>query len=102
MPADGLVSLAQLSIRAGKYARGDALIPSIQKKQANCVLLSSSCGANRSKKITDKCAFYHIPLYVLDPQRFDAISPAVSGAMAILDPGMADGIRKYMKEKDGD
>lgn len=99
MPADQLVSLAQLSIKAGKYVRGEALIPSIQKQQAKAVLLSETCGANRRKKIQDKCASFNVPLIVLDPSRFDAISSLITGAVAITDDGFARGIVKAAQGK---
>lgn len=104
MPADQILSLAQLCIKTGRYAKGDALLPSIQKEQAKCVLLSDGCGANRAKKIQDKCAFYHIALIQLPAWQFDAISSKVNGAVAILDPGFANGIIKAAlpRQKDGE
>lgn len=102
MPADRFVSLAQLAVKAAKIAKGDALIPSIQKQQAKLVLLSTASGANRAKKIRDKCATYKIPLLEVEASRFEKISPFISGALAILDEGFASGIQKYSLEKDGD
>ncbi len=92
MPADQILSLAQLCVRTGRFAKGDALIPSIQKEQAKVVLLSDGCGANRAKKIQDKCAYYQIPLIVLPSAKFESISSKINGAFAILDPGFAKGI----------
>ncbi|MBF0578887.1 hypothetical protein IM774_03595 [Erysipelotrichaceae bacterium RD49] len=102
MPADQILSLAQLCIKTGRYAKGDALLPSIQKEQARCVLVSDGCGANRAKKIQDKCAFYHIALIKLPAWQFDAISSKVNGAVAILDPGFASGIIKAALRKQND
>ncbi len=107
MPADQLISLAQICLKTGRYARGDALIPSIQKQKARLVLLSNSCGANRMKKIEDKCAFYQIPIIRIEADRFNRISPSVSGAMAVLDESLARAMIEknrtaIQKEKDGD
>ncbi len=89
MPADQLLSLVQLCVRTGQFAKGDALLPSIQRSQAKLVVMSDACGANRAKKIRDKCAFYHIPLLVLPALRFNAISSKVNMAVAVLDQGFA-------------
>lgn len=92
MPVDQLVSLASLVVKTGRYARGDNLLPSIQSQKAKVVLLSDGCGANRSKKIQDKCAYYQIPLIILSTLRFNAISSKVQGAMSVLDEGFAKSI----------
>lgn len=107
MPADQLISLAQICLKTGRYARGDSLIPSIQKQKARLVLLSTGCGANRAKKIEDKCAFYHVPIIRIDPERFNRISPSVSGALAVLDDSIASAMIEKNQlavkmEKDGD
>ena len=50
-----VTNLIQLAYRAGKVAKGDSLLVSIQKSQAKLVLVSSLCGQNRMKNIQDKC-----------------------------------------------
>lgn len=94
MPADQLISLIQLCVRTGRFAKGDGLLPAIQNQKAKLVVMSEDCGANRAKKITDKCAYYHIPLLVLPTLRFNMISSKVNKAVAILDPGFATNILK--------
>lgn len=89
MPADQLVSLAGLSVKTGRIAKGDALLPAITSSTSKLVMLSDGCGANRKKKIQDKCRFYHIPLIEIPAMRFDQISGKVNGAFAILDTGFA-------------
>ena len=56
-----ITNLIQLAYRAGKVAKGDSLLVSIQKSQAKVVIVSSLCGQNRMKKIRDKCTFYNVP-----------------------------------------
>lgn len=92
MPVSKPVATSQLALKAGKLVRGDALIPSIQKGQAKLVVVSELCGANRRKKIHDKCAFYKVDCIDVDPEQFDAVSPRVSGAYAIVDEGFARSI----------
>ncbi len=41
-----VTNLIQLAYRAGKVAKGDSLLVSIQKSQAKLVLVSSLCGQN--------------------------------------------------------
>ena len=51
------ISLLQIAWKAGKVVFGDRLIPAIQKNEVFLVIMSSSCGNNRKKKLKDKCAF---------------------------------------------
>jgi ribosomal protein L7Ae-like RNA K-turn-binding protein len=90
-----VVSLCQLAFRAGKVSYGSRLIPSIQTRQAKLVCLSPFCGKNRTKKLHDKCAFYHIPCLTLAD--WDAISKKSIQSFAILDEGFAQAILEEMK-----
>ncbi|MCF0259566.1 MAG: hypothetical protein HUJ54_06880 [Erysipelotrichaceae bacterium] len=92
------VSLCQLAIAARKTARGDALLPSIQKGQAKLVLYSSVCGANRRKKITDKCATYQIPALEVPADLFEQIHSGVASALAVCDQGFTDKLQELMNE----
>ncbi|WP_288340443.1 50S ribosomal protein L7ae [uncultured Allobaculum sp.] len=96
MPADATVSLLGLCIRAGKFAKGDALIPAISSRKAKAVVISSACGANRTKKLHDKCSFYSIPCYTLEADRYDQLGSKAGNSIAILDAGFARGIEKYL------
>ena len=86
-----VTNLIQLAYRAGKVAKGDSLLVSIQKSQAKLVLVSSLCGQNRMKKIQDKCTYYNVP-YVLDDVSYKKMS-----AIAIVDSGFAKAIIEKMK-----
>lgn len=99
MPADQLLSLVQLCVRTGQFAKGDALLPSIQTTKAKLVVMSEACGANRAKKIRDKCAYYHVPLLVLPALRFNAISSKVNMAVAVLDKGFASKVIELAKRE---
>lgn len=89
MPADRITSLLGLVIKTGRYAKGDALIPSIQKQSAKAVIVSDACGANRRKKLHDKCATYNVPLYTLEAARYDSLGNKAGNSIAVLDPGFA-------------
>ena len=90
-----VTNLIQLAYRAGKVAKGDSLLVSIQKSQAKLVLVSSLCGQNRMKKIQDKCTYYNVPYRVVEP--LDDVSYKKMSAIAIVDSGFAKAIIEKMK-----
>ena len=53
-----VTNLIQLAYRAGKVAKGDSLLVSIQKSQAKLVLVSSLCGQNRMMRLMDKSQYF--------------------------------------------
>ena len=91
-----VTNLIQLAYRAGKVAKGDSLLVSIQKSQAKLVLVSS-CGQNRMKKIQDKCTYYNVPYRVVEPSVLDDVSYKKMSAIAIVDSGFAKAIIEKMK-----
>lgn len=92
-----VTNLIQLAYRAGKVAKGDSLLVSIQKSQAKFVLVSSLCGQNRMKKIQDKCTYYNVPYIVVEPSVLDDVSYKKMSAIAIVDNGFAKAIIEKMK-----
>ena len=90
-----VTNLIQLAYRAGKVAKGDSLLVSIQKSQAK--LVSSLCGQNRMKKIQDKCTYYNVPYRVVEPSVLDDVSYKKMSAIAIVDNGFAKAIIEKMK-----
>ncbi len=91
-----VTNLIQLAYRAGKVAKGDSLLVSIQKSQAKLVLVSSLCGQNRMKKIQDKCTYYNVPYIVVEPSVLDDVSYKKMSAIAIVDNGFAKAIIEKM------
>lgn len=58
-----VLQLLGLVMRAGKLVTGeDATIRSIQNGQAKIVLIAKNTGENTTKRVTDKCSFYQVPL----------------------------------------
>ena len=92
-----VTNLIQLAYRAGKVAKGDSLLVSIQKSQAKLVVVSSLCGQNRMKKIQDKCTYYNVPYRVVEPSILDDVSYKKMSAIAIVDSGFAKAIIEKMK-----
>lgn len=79
----------QLALAAGKTAAGDGLIPAIQSGKARLVVYSDVSGANRTKKLQDKCAYYHVPIYAMPAAEFDTITRKALTALAVIDAGLA-------------
>ncbi|WP_289804482.1 L7Ae/L30e/S12e/Gadd45 family ribosomal protein [Dubosiella newyorkensis] len=88
-----MISMIQMAMRARKVATGDQVISSIQSRKAKLV----SCGENKSKKLIDKCATFHVPIYEIDAKDFDAISNSPISSLSILDENFAKGILKHRK-----
>lgn len=84
-----IVGLLQLAMKAGRYVRGDGLIPAIQSNKAKLVVYDSEMGANRKKKLNDKCRSYQVPILEMNHDEFDSISTKAMKALAITDPGFA-------------
>ncbi|MDC3416361.1 YlxQ family RNA-binding protein [Aquibacillus salsiterrae] len=95
------LSLLGLAIRARQCTLGEELIiRDIQQQKAKLVLLAKDTGPQTTKKISDKCRYYNIPLRIVDDR--DTISKAIgkSGrvAIAILDQGFANKITSLLDE----
>lgn len=88
------ISLLQIAWKAGKVVFGDRLIPAIQKNEVFLVIMSSSCGNNRKKKLKDKCVFYQIPLMEIDALRFNSISSRSMNSFGITDKHFVEAIEK--------
>ena len=57
------MSLLGLANRARKIISGEEfVVKEIRSGKAKLVLLSADASANTTKKITDKCTFYQVPL----------------------------------------
>lgn len=79
----------QLAMAAGKAVSGDGLIPAIQTGRARLVVYNDASGANRTKKLKDKCTYYHVPLYAMPAAEFDTITSRAIMALAVTDAGLA-------------
>ena len=92
-----VTNLIQFAMKAGKVAKGDSLLASIQKKKAKLVIVSATCGKNTSKKIHDKCTFYDVPYIVVEESILEGVSYSKISSIAILDDGFAKAIREKLK-----
>ena len=88
-----------LAMRARKVVMGDASAQ-VHSERAGVSSSSSQMTAGKpAKKITDKCAFYHVPLMRVESGAMidAAVGKSNRKAAAIIDQGFAKTIQSYMK-----
>lgn len=92
MNSNQWMSLLGLANRARKIISGEELsVKEIRSGKAKLILLSADASANTTKKITDKCNSYQVPLKVVE-DRFllgKAIGKEARVVVAVLDNGFA-------------
>lgn len=94
-----VLQLLGLAMRARKLITGEELVVgAIRNSQAKLVLLATDASANTTKKVSDKCSHYRVPLLV-PADRFTlgaAIGKEARVAIAITDTKMAEGIQHLL------
>ena len=86
------ISLVGLANRAGKIISGEELsVKEIRNGKAKLVLLSADASANTTKKITDKCKSYQVPVKIVGNREIlgHAIGKDARVVISILDSGFA-------------
>lgn len=86
------MSLLGLANRARKITSGEELsVKEIRSGKAKLVLLAADSSANTSKKITDKCKSYHVPLKMVENRYLlgKAIGKEARVVVTVLDEGFA-------------
>lgn len=93
------ISLLGLINRAGQLISGEELVlKEIRNGKAQLVILSRDASQNTTKRITDKCHYYNIPLknvkdrYVLG----QAIGKEARVVVAILENGFANKLEELL------
>jgi ribosomal protein L7Ae-like RNA K-turn-binding protein len=95
-----VLNLFGLAMRAGKVKTGeDIVLMTIRNNQAKLVVLASDAGINTTKRITDKSAFYNVPL--IHEFSSEAISNAIGKTnrkvIVITDPAFCKMIIEAME-----
>lgn len=93
-------SLLGLANRAGKVTTGEELtVKEIQRGQAKLVLLSADASRNTEKKITDKAAFYHVPVCRVENRTIlgHAIGKDARVVAAVSDAGFAKKLKALIE-----
>jgi ribosomal protein L7Ae-like RNA K-turn-binding protein len=89
-----------LCLRAGRLISGEELVlDAIRDGKARLVLLTTDASVNTSKRITDKCLFYKVPLQVAFTrgELGEAIGKAERVVVAITDNGFKKLISEGLK-----
>lgn len=86
------MSLLGLANRARKITSGEELtVKQIQSGGAKLILLSADASGNTTKKISDKCKSYEVPLKIVENRHLlgHAIGKEARVVVAVLDDGFA-------------
>jgi len=86
------MSFLGLANRARKITSGEELtVKEIRSGKAKLVLLSADASANTTKKISDKCKSYNVPLKIVENRHLlgQAIGKEARVVVAIMDDGFA-------------
>ncbi|PLR77675.1 hypothetical protein CU633_09720 [Bacillus sp. V3-13] len=86
------MSLLGLANRARKIISGEELsVREIRSGKAKLILLAADASANTTKKITDKCKSYHVPLKIVENRYLlgQSIGKEARVVVALLDEGFA-------------
>lgn len=93
------LSFLGLANRAGKIITGEELVvKEIQKQRVKLVLLANDASSNTTKKITDKCNFYNVPLRIVSDryQLGQSIGKEARVVVAVMDPGFSKKLKQML------
>lgn len=92
MKTNQWMSLLGLANRARKITSGEELtVKEIRSGKAKLVLLSADASENTTKKITDKCRSYEVPIKFVEDRHLlgQAIGKEARVVVAVMDDGFA-------------
>ena len=99
----GVIGIAR---KAGAISAGsETILETIRKKKAVCVYLSCDASENTRKKLSDKTAFYNIPVKQLpltmnELARCTGYSHSTAAAVSLTNKNFLKLINDYLKEID--
>jgi ribosomal protein L7Ae-like RNA K-turn-binding protein len=89
------LNLLGLAMRAGKVITGEEpVLQAVRNGHVSMVILSTDAGPNTKKKVSDKCAFYRVPLIQIGTRQElgRALGKAERVVIAVTDPGFSQAI----------
>ena len=93
------ISTLQIALGTRKIVFGEQLLKKIQSKQVFVVILALDAGQASAKKITDKCQFYKIPVFVtFQKEDFKQIIHKDVSSLGIVDKNLAKKWIENIKE----
>lgn len=99
MKAKQWMSLLGLANRARKIISGEELvIKEIRSGRAKLVLMAEDASENTTKKVTDKCNFYQVPLRTVTDRYSlgQAIGKEARVVVAVVDSGFANKLKQVL------
>ncbi len=100
-----LYSMMGIAEKAGKIASGEfSTEKAIKDGKACLVILASDASENTRKHFSDMCAYRNIPICICGSkgELGHAIGKEMRVSLAVTDRGLAESIRKRMKEADAE
>ena len=100
---DKVLSMIGLATKAGKTVSGEFMTErEIKSGRAVLVVVAGDSSDNTKKKFRDMCEFYKVPIYFYGDK--DTLGHAMGkefrASLAILDEGLAKGIRRYLETEE--
>jgi ribosomal protein L7Ae-like RNA K-turn-binding protein len=92
MKSNQWMSLLGLANRARKIISGEELaLKEVRNGKAKLILLAADASQNTTKKITDKCSYYNVPIKMVENREVlgQAIGKESRVVVAVLDGGFA-------------
>ena len=87
-----------LAMRAHKIATGETIFKKLRSNQVSLLIMADDMGENGKKKLTDKCAYYHVPYVFMNGEELNmAIGDKNRKSVAILDEGFAQKLHACLK-----
>jgi ribosomal protein L7Ae-like RNA K-turn-binding protein len=95
-----LQQILGLAMRAGKIVSGEEqVLHTVRAGKAKIVFLTVDAGKNTAKRIEDKCASYHVPVfrYGTREELGQAIGKAARVVIAVTDAGFTRTIQNLVQ-----
>lgn len=94
------LSMIGLATKAGKVASGEfSTEKEVKSARAYLVIVAGDASENTKKKFRNMCEFYQVPIYFYKDK--DTLGHAMGkefrASLAILDEGLAKGIRRHLE-----
>lgn len=88
-----------LATKAGKTVSGEeSVLKAVRSGKAHLVIISDDASNATTKKFTDKCTYYHVPMirHGTREKLGDATGRASRVCVAVIDKGFAEGITRCL------
>ena len=97
------LSMIGLATKAGKVASGEfSTEKEVNSARAYLVIVAGDASENTKKKFRNMCEFYQVPIcFYKDKDTLGhAMGKEFRASLAILDEGLAKGIRRYLETEE--